>query len=421
MSNPQVSIDELSVSTIRLLSVDMVQKANSGHPGLPLGSAPMAYVLWSRFLRFNPQDPKWPNRDRFVLSAGHGSALLYSMLHLYGYDLSLDDLKQFRQSDSKTPGHPESHITPGVEVTTGPLGQGFANGVGMAMSEVHLGALYNKEGHAPVQDHYTYVLVSDGDLMEGIASEAASLAGHLQLGKMIYLYDDNNISLDGPTNLTYTENPMKRFDAYYWHTQHVTDGNDLDAIENAIRLAQSVTDKPSIIAVRTIIGFGSPLAGTSKAHGSPLGVDNVKITKKFYGFDPEKTFQVPDEVYAHLREPGQRGAKLQSSGKRILRNTQRIIRTRPRCSGCLLMANCLKAGTRTCPLTRPPMASWLPAKRRVRPWMPSRKRCRSCLAARPIWLPATRWTSRVATPFSGCTRPIATSGGACASTRWVGP
>ena len=311
-SNPNnVSIDELSVSTIRLLAVDMVQKANSGHPGLPLGAAPMAYVLWSRFLRFNPQDPKWPNRDRFVLSAGHGSALLYSLLHLYGYDLSLDDLKQFRQMDSKTPGHPESHITPGVEVTTGPLGQGFANGLGMAMSEAHLAAVYNKEGQAPVQDHYTYVLVSDGDLMEGIASEAASLAGHLQLGKMIYLYDDNNISLDGPTSLTYTENPMKRFDAYYWHTQHVPDGNDLDGIENAIRVAQSVKDKPSIIAVRTIIGFGSPLAGTSKSHGSPLGADNVKITKKFYGFDPEQSFQVPDAVYEHLRQPGQRGAALQ--------------------------------------------------------------------------------------------------------------
>ncbi|GAB3638062.1 transketolase [Hymenobacter arcticus] len=311
MSNSQISIDELSVNTIRLLSVDMVQQANSGHPGLPLGAAPMAYVLWSRFLRFNPQDPKWPNRDRFILSAGHGSALLYSLLHLYGYDLSLDDLKQFRQLDSKTPGHPESHITPGIEVTTGPLGQGFANGLGMAMSEAHLGAIYNKEGHAPVQDHYTYVLVSDGDLMEGIASEAASLAGHLQLSKMIYLYDDNNISLDGPTNLTYTENPMKRFDAYYWHTQHVTDGNDLDAIENAIKVAQSVTDRPSIIAVKTIIGFGSPLAGTNKSHGSPLGADNVKITKKFYGFDPEQSFQVPAEVYEHLKQPGQKGAELQ--------------------------------------------------------------------------------------------------------------
>ena len=311
-SNPNnVSIDELSVNTIRLLAVDMVQQANSGHPGLPLGAAPMAYVLWSRFLRFNPQDVHWPNRDRFILSAGHGSALLYSLLHLYGYDLSLDDLKQFRQMGSKTPGHPESHITAGVEVTTGPLGQGFANGLGMAMSEAHLGAVYNKEGHASVQDHYTYVLVSDGDLMEGIASEAASLAGHLQLNKMIYLYDDNKISLDGPTSFAYTENAMQRFDAYYWHVQHVQDGNSLDEIENAIRVAQSVKDRPSIIAVRTIIGFGSPLAGTSKSHGSPLGADNVKATKKFYGFDPDKTFQVPEEVYAHLAEPGQRGAELQ--------------------------------------------------------------------------------------------------------------
>ncbi len=311
MSNPQISIDELSVNTIRLLSVDMVQQANSGHPGLPLGAAPMAYVLWSRFLRFNPQDPKWPNRDRFVLSAGHGSALLYSLLHLYGYDLSMDDLKQFRQLDSRTPGHPESHITPGIEVTTGPLGQGFANGLGMAMSEAHLGALYNKEGQAPVQDHFTYVLVSDGDLMEGIASEAASLAGHLQLGKMIYLYDDNKISLDGPTSFAYTENAMQRFDAYYWHTQHVQDGNSLDEIENAIRVAQSVTDRPSIIAVRTIIGFGSPLAGTSKSHGSPLGPDNVKATKKFYGFNPDESFQVPAEVYEHLKQPGLKGAALQ--------------------------------------------------------------------------------------------------------------
>ncbi|WP_223649585.1 transketolase [Hymenobacter psoromatis] len=311
MSNPKVSIDELSISTIRLLSIDMVQQANSGHPGLPLGCAPMAYVLWSRFLRFNPQDPKWPNRDRFVLSAGHGSALLYSLLHLYGYDLSLEDLKQFRQLGSRTPGHPESHITPGVEVTTGPLGQGFANGVGMAMSEAHLAALYNKEGQAPVQDHYTYVLVSDGDLMEGIASESASLAGHLQLGKMIYLYDDNKISLDGPTSFAYTENAMQRFESYYWHTQHVQDGNSLDEIENAIKVAQAVKDRPSIIAVRTIIGFGSPLAGTSKAHGSPLGPENVKATKSFYGFDPEKSFQVPQEVYDHLREPGKKGAELQ--------------------------------------------------------------------------------------------------------------
>ncbi|ADB38612.1 transketolase [Spirosoma linguale] len=311
MTTQSVNLDQLSINTIRLLSVDAVQKANSGHPGLPLGAAPMAYVLWSRFLRFNPQDPHWPDRDRFVLSAGHGSALLYSLLHLYGYDLSLDDIKGFRQIHSRTPGHPESNLTPGVEVTTGPLGQGFANGVGMAMAEAFLAAAYNREGHT-VMDHYTYSIVSDGDLMEGIASEAASLAGHLKLGKLIYLYDDNLISLDGPTNLAFTEDRMARFDAYGWHTQHVADGNDLDAIEAAIRAAQAETDRPSIIAVRTVIGFGSPMEGTSKVHGSPLGDENLRKTKAFYGFDPDQSFVIPDEVKPHLLEAGKRGAELQA-------------------------------------------------------------------------------------------------------------
>ncbi len=311
MTSDQSSIDQLSVSTIRLLSVDAVEKANSGHPGLPLGAAPMAYVLWSRFLRFNPQDPHWPDRDRFILSAGHGSALLYSMLHLYGYDLSLDDLKAFRQLHSKTPGHPESNLTPGIEVTTGPLGQGFANAVGMAMTERFLAANYNKDGHAIV-DHFTYSLVSDGDLMEGMTSEAASLAGHLQLGKLILLYDDNHISLDGPTSLAFTEDRMKRFDAYGWHTQHVENGNDLDAIEQAIKAAQADTERPSIISVRTIIGFGSPQEGTSKVHGSPLGEENTRKAKEFFGFDPDKTFVVPTDVKAHLLEPGKRGADLQA-------------------------------------------------------------------------------------------------------------
>ncbi|QJD78710.1 transketolase [Spirosoma rhododendri] len=311
MTPDQSSIDQLSVNTIRLLSVDAVEKANSGHPGLPLGAAPMAYVLWSRFLRFNPQDPHWPDRDRFILSAGHGSALLYSMLHLYGYDLSLDDLKAFRQLHSKTPGHPESNLTPGIEVTTGPLGQGFANAVGMAMTERFLAANYNKEGHEIV-DHFTYSLVSDGDLMEGMTSEAASLAGHLQLGKLILLYDDNHISLDGPTSLAFTEDRMKRFDAYGWHTQHVENGNDLDAIEQAIKAAQADTERPSIISVRTIIGFGSPQEGTSKVHGSPLGEENTRKAKEFFGFDPDKTFFVPDEVKEHLLEPGKRGADLQA-------------------------------------------------------------------------------------------------------------
>ncbi|MBO0935479.1 transketolase [Fibrella sp. HMF5335] len=309
MTDHAVDLDQLSVNTIRLLSVDMVQQANSGHPGLPLGAAPMAYVLFSKFLNFNPQDPHWPNRDRFVLSAGHGSALLYSLLHLYGYDLPLDELKRFRQLHSKTPGHPESNLTAGVEVTTGPLGQGFANGVGMAMAEAHLAATYNREGHN-VMDHYTYAIVSDGDLMEGIASEAASLAGHLKLGKLIYLYDDNLISLDGPTNLAFTEDRMARFDAYGWHTQHVADGNDLGAIEAAIKAAQA-DDRPSIIAVRTIIGFGSPQQGTSKTHGSPLGEENVRKTKEFFGFDPNQSFVIPDEVRTHLHELGQRGKAVQ--------------------------------------------------------------------------------------------------------------
>ncbi|MCY7356726.1 MAG: transketolase, partial [Rudanella sp.] len=310
MNDNQTDLDQLSINTIRLLSVDMVQKANSGHPGLPLGAAPMAYVLFSRFLRFNPKDPHWPNRDRFVLSAGHGSALLYSLLHLYGYDLSLGDLKNFRQIHSKTPGHPESNLTAGVEVTTGPLGQGFANGLGMAMAEAFLAAHYNRNGHT-VQDHYTYSIVSDGDLMEGIASEAASLAGHLQLGKMIYLYDDNHISLDGPTSLAFTEDRMARFDAYGWHTQQVDDGNDLEAIDSAIRAAQ-VDPRPSIIAIRTIIGFGSPQQGTSKTHGSPLGDENLRKVKEFFGFNPDESFVIPAGVREHLAEAGQRGAVLQA-------------------------------------------------------------------------------------------------------------
>ena len=312
MQNSFSSVAEQSVSTIRLLSADMVQRANSGHPGLPLGAAPMAYVLFSRFLRFNPQDPAWPNRDRFVLSAGHGSALLYSLLHLYGYDLSLDDLKAFRQLHSRTPGHPESNMTPGVEVTTGPLGQGFANGVGMAMAEAHLAALYNEPEHV-LMDHFTYAIVSDGDLMEGISAEAASLAGHLKLGKLIYLYDDNDICLDGPTSLSYTEDALARFDAYGWHTQRVLDGNDLDAIEAAIRAAQLETERPSLISIKTIIGYGSPQAGTSKVHGSPLGEANLKAAKAFFGFDPEATFIVPEDVRTHLAEAGQRGVQLQQT------------------------------------------------------------------------------------------------------------
>src|SRR5262245_4639222 len=315
MTERYSDLDQLAINTIRMLSIDAVQQANSGHPGLPLGAAPMAYVLWTRFLRFDPRDPHWPNRDRFVLSAGHGSMLLYSLLHLTGYDLSLDELKRFRQWGSKTPGHPERHLTPGVEVSTGPLGQGFGNGVGMAIAEAFLAATYNRPGHDLI-DHYTYAIVSDGDLMEGVAAEAASLAGHLKLGKLIYLYDNNHISLDGPTSLAFTEDVLKRFEAYGWHTQRVEDGNHLAGIEQAIRAAQAETGRPSLISVRTVIGFGSPQEGTSKVHGNPLGEENVRKTKEFYGWDPDKKFFIPDAALAPFRAAAERGAELHATWRR---------------------------------------------------------------------------------------------------------
>ena len=272
-------LDQLCINTLRFLSVDMVQKANSGHPGLPLGAAPMAYVLWTRWLKYNPHNQHWLNRDRFVLSAGHGSALLYSLLHLTGYDLALNDIRQFRQWGSKAPGHPERGHTPGVETTTGPLGQGFGNAVGMAIAEVQLAARYNRPGHVLI-DHHTYALVSDGDLMEGVASEAASLAGHLKLGKLICLYDDNYVTLAAGTDITFSENRALRFDAYGWHTVSVADGNDLAAIDAALAAAHAETARPSLILVRTHIGYGSPEQDSFKAHGFPLGVDDVRKTKQ---------------------------------------------------------------------------------------------------------------------------------------------
>jgi transketolase len=302
------TLDQLSINALRFLAVDAVQKANSGHPGAPLGDAPIAYLLFHKYMRHNPKHSKWTNRDRFVLSNGHASALLYGSLHLSGYDLSIEDLKQFRQWGSRTPGHPEYGATDGVEVTTGPLGQGFAMGVGMAMAEKHLSAVYNRQGFNIV-DHYTYAICSDGDLMEGISHETASLAGTLKLGKLIYLYDDNLISLDGPTELSYTEDVLKRFEAYHWHVQIVEDGNDLAAISKAIEAAQAVTDKPSLIAVRTVIGYGSPKAGTSKAHGEALGEEAVKATKKNLGWPEDKTFYVPEEASKHWLEIVDRGAK----------------------------------------------------------------------------------------------------------------
>jgi transketolase len=289
------TLDRLAIDTIRTLSMDGVQKANSGHPGAPMGAAPMAYTLWTRFLRHAPSRPDWPNRDRFVLSAGHASMLLYSLLHLTGYDVTLDDLKSFRQWGSKTPGHPEYRLTPGVEATTGPLGQGFANAVGMAIAERRLAAEFNRESH-DIIDHWTYTLCSDGDLQEGIASEAASLAGHLRLAKLVALYDDNGIQLDGPTSMAWSENVVARFEAYGWHAQRVDDGNDIDEIAAAIEEARA-DDRPSLIAVRTHIGFGSPHRQDSqKAHGQPLGADEVRLTKEAYGWDPDAQFVVPDEA-----------------------------------------------------------------------------------------------------------------------------
>jgi len=294
-------LDQLAIDTIRTLSIDAVQKANSGHPGAPMGAAPMAYVVWTRFLRHAPTRPDWPDRDRFVLSAGHASMLLYSLLHLTGYEVSLEDLQSFRQWGSITPGHPEYGLTPGVEATTGPLGQGFANAVGMAIAERRLGYEFNRPGHEIV-DHRTYVIASDGDLQEGIASEAASVAGHLRLGKLVVLYDDNGIQLDGPTEMAFSEDVPKRFDAYGWHTQQVADGNDIAAIEAAIEVALA-DPRPSLIAVRTHIGYGSPHKQDSqKAHGSPLGEDEVRLTKEAYGWDPDRTFYVPDAARDRFRE-----------------------------------------------------------------------------------------------------------------------
>ncbi len=310
---PAASLDELCINALRFLSVDAVQQANSGHPGLPLGAAAMAYVLWTRFLKHHPANPGWFDRDRFVLSAGHGSALLYSLLHLSGYDLPLEQIKQFRQWGSMTPGHPERGLTPGVETTTGPLGQGFANGVGMAMAEAHLAARYNRPGFAIV-DHHTYGIVGDGDLMEGIASEAASLAGHLRLGKLIYLYDDNHVTLSAGTAITFTEDCARRFEAYGWHTEAVADGNDPAAIERALCNAHAETRRPSLILLRTHIGYGSPHKQDSfAAHGSPLGAEEVRLTKEKLGWPTAPPFYLPEPVRSHFRQAAGRGERAEAA------------------------------------------------------------------------------------------------------------
>jgi transketolase len=306
MPTADLSLDELCVNTIRALAIDTVQNANSGHPGLPLGAAPMAYALWTRALKHDPADPKWPDRDRFVLSAGHGSALLYSLLHLTGYDLPLDELKRFRQWGSHTPGHPEYGDTPGVEVTTGPLGQGFANGVGLAIAERHLAARFNRPGHTVV-DHFTYAICGDGDLMEGVAHEAAALAGHLGLGRLVYLYDSNRICLGGATSLSFTADMADVFEGYGWHVQSLTDGNNLRLIGEAIEAAKAVTDRPSIIVVQTHIGYGSPKQDTFGVHGAPLGAEQVVQTKQNLGYPSTEPFFVPPEALAQLRKVKDRG------------------------------------------------------------------------------------------------------------------
>jgi transketolase len=312
----QTELDQLSINTLRLLSVDTVEKANSGHPGAPLGCAPIAYLLFHKLMKHNPGNSKWADRDRFVLSNGHASALLYSTLFLTGYKMTIDDLKGFRQWHSKTPGHPEKGEADGVEVTTGPLGQGVAMAVGMAMAEKHLAAVYNRPSF-DIVDHYTYALCGDGDLMEGVSHEAASLAGTLGLGKLIVLYDDNLISLDGPTELSYTEDVLKRFEAYHWHVQIVEDGNDLKGIEAAIEAAKAETARPSFIAVRTIIGYGSPKAGTNKVHGEALGAEAVAATKKFFGFPEDKSFYVPEEALTNWRQAEERGAEFEAEWNRL--------------------------------------------------------------------------------------------------------
>jgi transketolase len=307
-------VDELCINTIRTLSIDAVQKANSGHPGTPMALAPLAYVLWTKIMKYNPTNPKWLNRDRFILSNGHACMLQYAMLYLTGYDLSLEDLKNFRQWESKTPGHPEYGLTPGVETTTGPLGQGFAVGVGMALAEAHLAAVYNKPGHEII-DHHTYVICGDGDLMEGVSHEAASLAGHLGLGKLICFYDDNHISIEGVTELAYSDDAAKRFEAYGWHVTNLGEkANDLEAIENAVVEAKKVQDKPSLIIVRTHIAYGAPnMQDTSEAHGAPLGEEEIKLTKKFYGWPKEEKFLVPERALVHIRQAVDRGKKAEAT------------------------------------------------------------------------------------------------------------
>jgi transketolase len=313
------TIDQLCINTIRTLAMDAVEKANSGHPGTPMALAPLMYVLWTRFLRYNPKNPSWFNRDRFILSNGHASMLQYAVLYLTGFDVTLDDIKNFRQWGSKTPGHPENLLTTGIETTTGPLGQGIMNAVGMAMAEAHLAQKYNQPDLAIV-DHRTYAFCSDGDLMEGASNEAASIAGHFRLGKLTFVYDDNHISIEGKTELTYSDDVAARFEAYHWHVQNLGDkANDLEAIEQAFRNAQSMTNRPSLIILRSHIGYGAPnKQDTRESHGSPLGAEEVRLAKRFYGWDENKTFYVPDEVLEYMHNAVNAGQRLQENWDELL-------------------------------------------------------------------------------------------------------
>jgi transketolase len=317
MASPDKNIETLAIDTVRILSADAVQKANSGHPGTPMALAPMGHVLWKEVLNYNPKNPDWANRDRFILSAGHACMLQYSFLYLTGYDITLDDIKNFRQMNSKTAGHPEYGLAPGIDVTTGPLGQGFANGVGFAIAQKHLAERYNKPGYE-IFNYHIYAICSDGDMMEGVTSEAASLAGHLELGNLIYLYDDNHISIEGSTDIAFNEDVGKRFEAYGWHVQSVDDVNDIHALSLALRNAKAETQKPSLIRVRSLIAYGSPnKSGTAGSHGSPLGADEVKLVKEFFGFDPEKSFNVPDEVLKYYRQIGEDKGKKEDDWNKL--------------------------------------------------------------------------------------------------------
>jgi len=350
------NLDQLCINTIRTLSIDAVQKANSGHPGAPMALAPAAYTLWMNVMRHNPRNPKWFNRDRFILSNGHASMLLYSMLHLTGYDVPLDEIKSFRQWDSITPGHPENHLTPGVETTTGPLGQGFMNGVGMAMAEAHLAARFNRPDHEIV-NHYTYVFCSDGDLMEGASHEAASLAGHLGLGKLIYLYDDNHISIEGETEIAYSDNVRQRFEACHWHVQDIGEkANDVAELQQAFENAQQERDKPSLIIVRTHIGYGSPnKQDTPEVHGSPLGEEEVTLTKKEYDWPTDQQFLIPDDVREHMHQAVSRGERWGIKTSRpSSRPMGRLPRARLQVKLSMHLPTTCRGSSGAAPISRPP-------------------------------------------------------------------